>query len=77
MSDAAKSAGVHVVTGDTKVVEKGAADGIFINTSGIGILSENAPKGAEAIQVGDAVILSGSIGDHGAAMYAAQGEPVA
>lgn len=72
ISDTARSAGVHVVTGDTKVVEKGAADGIFINTSGIGILSENAPKGADAIQVGDAVILSGSIGDHGAAVYAAR-----
>lgn len=72
MSDTAKSTGVHVVTGDTKVVEKGAADGIFINTSGIGILSENAPNGADAIQVGDAIVLSGSIGDHGAAVYSAR-----
>jgi hydrogenase expression/formation protein HypE len=72
MSEVAKSAGVHVVTGDTKVVEKGAADGIFINTSGIGILLENAPKGTDAIQVGDAIILSGSIGDHGASVYAAR-----
>ena len=45
MSDTARTAGVHIVTGDTKVVEKGAADGIYINTSGIGILSEKAPKG--------------------------------
>jgi hydrogenase expression/formation protein HypE len=70
MSDAAKDAGVHMVAGDTKVVEKGAADGIYINTSGIGILSDKAPKGLFTVQVGDAVIVSGSIGDHGAAVYA-------
>ncbi|MBC2715887.1 MAG: hydrogenase expression/formation protein HypE [Desulfobacteraceae bacterium] len=69
MSVTAKEAGVHIVTGDTKVVEKGAADGIFINTSGIGLLSEKVPKGMKSIQVGDAVILSGSLGDHGVAIY--------
>jgi hydrogenase expression/formation protein HypE len=70
MSDAAKDAGVHMVAGDTKVVEKGAADGIYINTSGIGILFEKAPKGLSSIEIGDAVIVSGSMGDHGAAVYA-------
>jgi hydrogenase expression/formation protein HypE len=70
MSDTAKDAGVHIVAGDTKVVEKGAADGIYINTSGIGSLSEGAPKGLSSIAVGDAVIISGSVGDHGAAVYA-------
>jgi hydrogenase expression/formation protein HypE len=69
MSDTAKDAGVHIVTGDTKVVEKGAADGIYINTSGIGRLSEKAPKGLSSIAVGDAIIVSGSMGDHGAAVY--------
>jgi hydrogenase expression/formation protein HypE len=69
MSTTAKEAGVHIVTGDTKVVEKGAADGIFINTSGIGLLSDKAPKGMKSIQTGDAVILSGSLGDHGVAIY--------
>jgi hydrogenase expression/formation protein HypE len=70
MSDTARNADVHVVTGDTKVVEKGAADGIYINTSGIGMLSERAPRGLSSIEVGDAVIVSGSMGDHGAAVYA-------
>jgi hydrogenase expression/formation protein HypE len=72
MSDTAKDAGVHIVTGDTKVVEKGAADGIYINTSGIGLLSEKAPRGVSRIATGDAVIVSGSMGDHGAAIYAAR-----
>jgi hydrogenase expression/formation protein HypE len=70
MADAAMEAGVHVVTGDTKVVEKGAADGIYINTSGIGIMSETAPKGLSTVELGDAIIVSGSMGDHGAAVYA-------
>jgi hydrogenase expression/formation protein HypE len=70
MADTAGEAGVHIVTGDTKVVEKGAADGIFINTAGIGLLSKAAPKGIRSIQAGDAVILSGSLGDHGVAIYA-------
>jgi len=70
MSDSAKEIGAQIVTGDTKVVEKGAADGIFINTSGIGVLSENAPGGITTVQPGDAVIVSGSLGDHGVAVYA-------
>jgi hydrogenase expression/formation protein HypE len=74
MAKTAKEAGVHIVTGDTKVVEKGAADGIFINTSGIGLLYENAPQGIASVRVGDAVILSGSCGDHGVAIYAEREE---
>ena len=70
MSDSANEIGAQIVTGDTKVVEKGAADGIFINTSGIGAVSERAPLGITTVQVGDAVILSGSLGDHGIAIYA-------
>lgn len=68
MAEAARQAGVQIVTGDTKVVARGAADGIFINTAGIGIVSYSAPLGVASIRPGDAVILSGSLGDHGAAI---------
>jgi hydrogenase expression/formation protein HypE len=70
IADTANEADVRIVTGDTKVVEKGAVDGIFINTSGIGILHEKAPKGLSSVQVGDTIILSGTTGDHGIAIYA-------
>lgn len=74
MARTAGEAGVSIVTGDTKVVEKGAADGIFINTSGIGVLLDGSPcsgaKPYSGLRSGDAVILSGSIGDHGIAIYA-------
>lgn len=65
MSQAAAKAGVDVVTGDTKVVPKGAADKIFINTSGIGIISEGVDVSCKNARVGDKIILSGSIADHG------------
>ncbi|MEW6671612.1 MAG: hydrogenase expression/formation protein HypE [Thermodesulfobacteriota bacterium] len=65
MSRAAARAGVAVVTGDTKVVPKGAADGIFINTSGIGVIPEGVVVGSRHARVGDAIILSGSIAEHG------------
>lgn len=68
MAAAAQQAEVQIVTGDTKVVARGAADGIFINTAGIGIVSYGAPLGVASIRPGDAVILSGSLGDHGAAI---------
>ena len=58
-------AGVKIVTGDTKVVEKGKVDKIFINTSGIGIKDKNLKIGIENIKVGDVVIINGSIGEHG------------
>lgn len=67
---AASSAGVCVVTGDTKVVEKGSGDGIFVNTSGIGILERDTELSANRARPGDSVILSGSIGDHGIAIMA-------
>ncbi len=63
----AKSAGVSVVTGDTKVVERGHGDGIYINTAGIGFL-KHANLSPDNISDGDAVILSGTCGDHGAAV---------
>jgi hydrogenase expression/formation protein HypE len=68
MKRAAKKAGVYIVTGDTKVVERGAADKIFINTSGIGILERNISLSTKKIRPGDMIIASGTIGDHGAAV---------
>ncbi len=62
---AAREAGVSVVTGDTKVVEKGKGDGLFINTSGIGRVPPGINLSADQARPGDAIILSGSIGDHG------------
>lgn len=64
-------AGVRVVTGDTKVVEKGRGDGIYINTAGIGVLKYPALT-PRAIRPGDAVIVSGTVGDHGAAVMLAR-----
>jgi hydrogenase expression/formation protein HypE len=70
MAKTAENAGVRIVTGDTKVVERGAADKLFINTAGIGSILPNAPKGRDTLRPGDKVILSGSVGDHGIAIYA-------
>jgi len=72
MAAAAKRAGVSVVTGDTKVVPRGAADGLFINTAGIGVVHYAGALGAAAIRPGDAVLVSGPIGDHGAAILSAR-----
>ncbi|MBA4396140.1 MAG: hydrogenase expression/formation protein HypE [Syntrophus sp. (in: bacteria)] len=68
MAEAARNAGVAIVTGDTKVVSRGAADGLFINTSGIGLIEYPAPLSVRSIEPGDTVIVSGTIGDHGAAV---------
>jgi hydrogenase expression/formation protein HypE len=68
MREAAAEAGVHIVTGDTKVVEGGAADGLFVNTAGLGVVPAGVEIGGGCAQLGDAVILSGSIGDHGIAV---------
>lgn len=68
MEEAAKIANVEVVTGDTKVVEKGSADKIFINTSGIGIIKNNYELSMKKIRKGDKIIINGSIGDHGIAV---------
>ena len=72
MGDAARAAGVAVVTGDTKVVERGKADGAFINTSGIGVLVPGFAPAPIKAQPGDAVLLSGRIGRHGIAIMAAR-----
>jgi hydrogenase expression/formation protein HypE len=74
MNAAAKEAGVHIVAGDTKVVQKGKADGIYINTAGIGSLPQELHIGGEMALPGDFVILSGTIGDHGMAVLSARGE---
>lgn len=68
MAEAAREAGVQIVTGDTKVVTKGAADGVFINTAGIGVIRYPATISPTSIQPGDVIILNGPIGDHGAAI---------
>jgi len=70
MQGAAANAGVQIVTGDTKVVEKGSADGIYINTTGIGLVREGISLSASAARPGDAVIVSGMLGDHGIAILA-------
>src|SRR5580658_7497247 len=68
MADAAATAGVRIVTGDTKVVERGHGDGCYINTAGIGVLRDGIQVGPHRAQVGDAVLVSGTIGDHGMAI---------
>lgn len=70
MKKAANAAGVQIVTGDTKVVEKGSCDGLFINTAGIGIIKTGMRLSADQAQAGDVVLLSGPIGDHGIAILA-------
>lgn len=74
MRAAAAEAGVAVVTGDTKVVQKGGADKIFINTAGIGVIETPLHISATRAQVGDKVILSGTLGDHGTTIMVARGE---
>lgn len=74
MAAAATLAGVTVVAGDTKVVERGAADGCYLTTSGIGLLDGKVTLGAELVQPGDVVVVSGTIGDHGMAVMVARGD---
>lgn len=74
MAVVAKEANIKIVTGDLKVVEKGAADSIFINTSGIGIINENIKIASYLAKPGDKILVSGYVGDHGAAILGARGE---
>ena len=74
MRDAAAAAGVHVVTGDTKVVQRGKADGCYINTAGVGVIERDVSLGVAQAQPGDAIIVSGPIGDHGITIMLARGE---
>jgi hydrogenase expression/formation protein HypE len=68
MAEAARKAGVMIVTGDTKVVGRGQCDKLFINTSGIGIVREGISVSCRNLQPGDSIIISGSVGDHGMAI---------
>lgn len=68
MASAARDAGVSIVAGDTKVVEKGKGDGVFITTTGIGVLREGIVLSGDLAQPGDRILLSGTIGDHGMAV---------
>jgi len=74
MAAAARAAGVYIVTGDVKVVDRGRADGVYINTAGVGEISAAAPVAPASVQAGDAVLLSGDIGRHGIAVMAARGD---
>ena len=74
MAEAAAAAGVTIVTGDTKVVDSGAADGMYITTTGIGIIPEGRTVGADLVQAGDVVLVSGTIADHGMAVMLARGD---
>jgi hydrogenase expression/formation protein HypE len=74
MKIAAAIAGVQIVTGDTKVVHRGTADKLFINTAGIGVVRTNVSPAANALQPGDAILVNGELGNHGAAILIARGE---
>ncbi len=74
MQTAAQEAGVQIVAGDTKVVERGKADGLYINTTGVGVIPPGREIGGAQARPGDVVILSGPIGDHGMAVLAARGD---
>lgn len=74
MRQAADEAGVKIVSGDTKVVERGKADGLYVSTTGVGVLPEGREISGRRAKPGDVVILSGFMGDHGVAVLAARGE---
>lgn len=70
MGAAARRCDVEVVTGDTKVVERGHGDGVFVVTAGVGRLRDEPPTGASSVRVGDDVVVSGTVGDHGGVIAA-------
>ena len=74
MQQSAEEAGVQIVAGDTKVVEKGNADGVFINTTGVGWVPTEHHIGGEQARPGDIVLVSGDLGDHGIAVLGARGD---
>jgi hydrogenase expression/formation protein HypE len=74
MAAAAASAGVEIVAGDTKVVPRGAADGMFITTAGVGVVPAGRELTAERVRAGDKVLVSGTLGDHGMAVMLARGD---
>jgi hydrogenase expression/formation protein HypE len=74
MAEAAGAAGVQIVTGDTKVVGRGAADGLFITTAGVGVIPAGRALGPANVQPGDRVLVSGTLADHGMAVMLARGD---
>ena len=74
MAEAATLAGVPVVTGDTKVVDRGAADGMYITTAGVGVVPSGRDLAAARVTAGDVVLVSGTMGDHGTAVMLARGD---
>lgn len=74
MAEAADRAGVRIVTGDTKVVDTGAADGMYVTTAGVGVVPAGRRLSSDLVQPGDAVLVSGTLGDHGVAVLLARGE---
>lgn len=76
MAATAAEAGVKIVTGDTKVVQRGACDKLFLNTAGVGVIREGIDLGADKAQPGDAILVNGLLGDHGATILNARGDMV-
>ena len=74
MAEAAQHAGVPVITGDTKVVERGKCDSMYITTTGVGLIDEGIRLAPELVQPGDKVLVSGTVGDHGVAILLARGD---
>ena len=74
MAATAREAGVAIVTGDTKIVSKGACDKLFLTTTGVGVIREGVDLGADRARPGDAVLVNGLLGDHGAAILCARGD---
>jgi hydrogenase expression/formation protein HypE len=74
MAEAAAQAGVSIVTGDTKVVDRGAADGLYVTTSGIGLIPTGRALKADNVEPGDVVLVSGTLADHGMAVMLARGD---
>lgn len=74
MAATAREAGIKIIAGDTKVVNRGACDRLFITTTGIGTIRSGVDLGAHRVQAGDVVLVNGLLGDHGAAILAARGD---
>lgn len=74
MAEAAAAVGIPVVAGDTKVVERGSADGLYVTTTGIGVVPAGRELDARSVRPGDVVLLSGTMGDHGVAVMLARGD---
>ncbi|MGD5472392.1 AIR synthase-related protein, partial [Xanthomonas citri pv. citri] len=74
MATTARAAGIQIATGDTKVVQRGACDKLFITTTGIGVIRKGRVLGVDTARSGDAVLVNGLLGDHGAAILCARGD---